>query len=348
MDRERPTDIARGIGIILVVAGHTIASWNSGHELLYKFIYSFHMPFFLGLGGMYVQANGPLIAFIKAKLIRLVVPFISWSLFYLCLALLIQAIKNDQGTPTSGFALKLLTVPLHGDWQSLYATGIYVDLWFLPALFSTVLLARILARWSDSQGLVASLAYCYLLSLSIVVLNGLLGSRPFSHWGIDIAIVSLPFVYLCKLRNYFYRASPYFILPLILAVHIFSRTQEVSLAVLKISNYGSFIISASLGIILLFVISAWIQDWRIGRILEMLGERSYLVFLMTGAILTISGPVRRILWSSNDDFSNAISFVVVLLTSFIAYPLVISNTPLALITIGAKSPQTKAALTARP
>ena len=287
---------------------------------------------------MYIRADGPLVAFIKAKLIRLIIPFISWSLFYLCLTLLIQAIKNDLGTPTSGFALKLLTVPLHGDWHSLYATGIYVDLWFLPALFSTVLFTRLLARWSDSQGLVASLAYCYLLSLSIVLLNDLLGSRPFSHWGIDIAIASLPFVYLCKLRKYFYRVSPYFILPLILVVHMFSRAQEASLAVLKISNYGSFIISASLGIILLFVISAWIQDWKIGRILEMLGERSYLVFLMTGAILTLSGPVRRMLWNSNDDFSNVISFVVVLITASFAYPLVTSNTPLALLAIGAKSP----------
>lgn len=341
MDRERPTDIARGLGIVLVVAGHTIASWNSGHELLYKFIYSFHMPFFLGLGGMYIRADGPLVAFIKAKLIRLVVPFISWSLFYLCLALLSQAIKNDLGTPTSGFALKLLTVPLHGDWHSLYATGIYVDLWFLPALFSTVIFTRLLARWSDSQGLIASLAYCYLLSLSIVLFNDLLGSRPFSHWGIDIAIASLPFVYLCKLRNYFYRVSPYFIAPLILAVYMFSRTQEVSLAVLKISNYSSFIISASLGIILLFTISAWIQDWKIGRILEMLGERSYLVFLMTGAILTLSGPVRRMLWSSNDDFSNVISFVAVLITAFFAYPLITSSTSLAFLALGAKSPLQK-------
>ncbi|SPP66671.1 acyltransferase family protein [Nitrospira lenta] len=337
MNRERPTDIAKGLGILLVVAGHTIASWNSGHELLYKFIYSFHMPFFLGSGGMYIRADGPLVAFIKAKLIRLVVPFISWSLFYLCLAFFIQAIKNDLGTPTFGFAPKLLTVLLHGDWYSLDATGIYVDLWFLPALFSTVIITRLLAKWSDSQGLIASLGYCYLLSFSIVLFNDLLGSRPFSYWGIDIALASLPFVYLCKLRNYFYRVTPYFIFPLIVVVCMFSRTQEVSLAVLKISNYGSFIISASLGIILLFAISAWIQDWKIGRILGMLGERSYLVFLMAGAILTISGPARRMLWSVNDDFSNIISFFVVLVTAFFAYPLVASSVPLAFLAFGAKN-----------
>jgi fucose 4-O-acetylase-like acetyltransferase len=334
MEREIPTDIAKGIGIILVVAGHTFASWNSGHDLLYKFIYAFHMPFFLGLGGIYIRADEPLGQFIKAKLVRLIIPFMFWSLFYLCLTFSIQVINNGPAMPGPEYFLQLLTVPFYGDWQSLYEAGIYVDLWFLPALFSTVLLTRFLIKWSDRYSVITNLVLCYLLSLGVILLNYQLGFRPFSHWGMDVAVASLPFVYLCKLRSYFYRIKPLFIPPIILVVYAVSRTTDVSLAVLKISSYSSFIISASAGIVLVFAISGWIQRWKLGYILQKMGERSYLVFLLTGAILTLAGPIRRVISGANDDAINIISFMLVLTVAYFTYPFVKSSNHLALLALG--------------
>lgn len=333
MEREISTDIAKGIGIILVVAGHTFASWNSGHESLYTFIYAFHMPLFLGLGGIYIRADEPLGRFFKVKFVRLIIPFAFWASFYLCLTFLIQAIKTGLTVPDHPYFLLLLAVPLYGDWQSLSNAGIYVDLWFLPALFSTVILTRLLIKWSDKYSVTTNLALCYTLSLSIILLNNQLGFRPFSHWGMDIAVASLPFVYLCKLRSYFYAIKPFFIPPLILLVYLSSRSTDVSLAVLKVSSYSSFIVSASAGIILVFSISAWIQRWKFGYILHKLGERSYLVFLLTGVILTISGPIRRALSGANDDAINTISFILVLTIAYLSYPLVKSS-PLALLALG--------------
>lgn len=42
-------DIARGIGIVLVVLGHCLSQLDGG---LRTFIYSFHMPLFFALAGM--------------------------------------------------------------------------------------------------------------------------------------------------------------------------------------------------------------------------------------------------------------------------------------------------------
>ena len=39
-------DVAKGIAILCVVAGHTFAAYDPG-SLQNKFIYSFHMPLFL-------------------------------------------------------------------------------------------------------------------------------------------------------------------------------------------------------------------------------------------------------------------------------------------------------------
>lgn len=46
MNRIEYIDLAKGVGIILVVIGHSISGIG------YKFIYSFHMPLFFFLSGM--------------------------------------------------------------------------------------------------------------------------------------------------------------------------------------------------------------------------------------------------------------------------------------------------------
>ena len=48
-------DTAKGIGIILVVLGHSMSPILTGHmvmESLYKFLYMFHMPLFFFLSGV--------------------------------------------------------------------------------------------------------------------------------------------------------------------------------------------------------------------------------------------------------------------------------------------------------
>lgn len=57
MDKGRniSLDIAKGIGIILVVIGHTMSPIMSGNvvmENVYKILYVFHMPLFFLLSGL--------------------------------------------------------------------------------------------------------------------------------------------------------------------------------------------------------------------------------------------------------------------------------------------------------
>jgi fucose 4-O-acetylase-like acetyltransferase len=51
-------DIARGVGIILVVIGHTMSPVMTGNavmEAAYQILYVFHMPLFFFLAGLVAQ-----------------------------------------------------------------------------------------------------------------------------------------------------------------------------------------------------------------------------------------------------------------------------------------------------
>lgn len=93
-ERIRQTDIAKGIGIILVVIGHsfpdsTQLADGSLAQILYRLIYSFHMPFFFFISGLVssgiVGCGGrrEKAAQIKKKAMRLLVPYFVFGAIFI-------------------------------------------------------------------------------------------------------------------------------------------------------------------------------------------------------------------------------------------------------------------------
>lgn len=97
----RELDIAKGIGIILVVFGHSITQYNnqvSGiWSVIYNFIYSFHMPFFFLISGILstrlldksIQEKK---VSIRKKAVRLLVPYFFIGLLFIPINLLLSGI----------------------------------------------------------------------------------------------------------------------------------------------------------------------------------------------------------------------------------------------------------------
>ncbi len=92
MAKERNTsiDIAKGIGILLVVFGHAMSPIMNGHiiiEWLYSFIYTFHMPLFFFISGFVATklVTKPISRFelFKNRVIRLMIPYCIWAIIYL-------------------------------------------------------------------------------------------------------------------------------------------------------------------------------------------------------------------------------------------------------------------------
>jgi len=72
-------DVAKGIGILLVVLGHKYIKGSLPG--LGKFIFSFHLPFFFLLSGMFFKPDYPLWVLFKSRFAMLIRPFLAGMLW---------------------------------------------------------------------------------------------------------------------------------------------------------------------------------------------------------------------------------------------------------------------------
>lgn len=81
--RSNYISIAKAIGIILMVVGH-----SGCPDAIGKFIYLFHMPLFFVCSGYFfkeISDKSALLSFYKKRMKRLYLPYIKWSLLFLLL-----------------------------------------------------------------------------------------------------------------------------------------------------------------------------------------------------------------------------------------------------------------------
>jgi fucose 4-O-acetylase-like acetyltransferase len=115
-------DVARGIGILLVVMGHN--DFAAISPFMHKLIYSFHMPLFFFLSGYFLNTAIPFWSFVKKRFNGLLKPY-----FFTIFLIYFFSISFEK----MSFANAITRIV-----KSLYGTGIYIDwvqLWFLPHLF---------------------------------------------------------------------------------------------------------------------------------------------------------------------------------------------------------------------
>ena len=115
-------DIAKGIGILLVVLGHN--DIRVFHPTLHYIIFSFHVPLFFFLSGMFFKPERPLKEIATKRFNTLMKPLI----FIILLIYGIPFFFGKMG----------LEVVIGRLLKSLFMTGPYLNweqLWFLPALF---------------------------------------------------------------------------------------------------------------------------------------------------------------------------------------------------------------------
>ena len=102
-------DSLKGLLIIMVVIGHVIQSSNPDyqHDILFRFIYSFHMPLFLAISGYLTYKPKYDSGLIKKRAVQLLIPFVVWA--FLSPVLQRGAVDVDA-------ALNVLLYPDNGLW----------------------------------------------------------------------------------------------------------------------------------------------------------------------------------------------------------------------------------------
>ncbi|HEJ7039382.1 TPA: acyltransferase [Serratia liquefaciens] len=158
--REAWVDYAKGVGIILVVFGHVnrglysagIHLSESFYQLTDSVIYSFHMPLFFFLSGLFfvqsLDRKGKS-RFIISKIDTIVYPYIIWSLLQGTVEVVLSRYTNNAASLKD--LLGLFTHPR-------------AQFWFLYALFMVFFIATLLYKKNK---------FNYILPVLIVISAGL-------------------------------------------------------------------------------------------------------------------------------------------------------------------------------
>jgi polysaccharide biosynthesis protein PslL len=174
-------DIAKGIGILLVVLAHNGLQLVS--PFLHQLIYAFHMPLFFFLSGMFFKPEISFWELLKKRFNSLLLPYF----FTIFLIYFSEVFLGKMGLPIAWGRIV----------KSFYGNGFYLDwvaMWFLPALFVMNLVAFVFYRLFGRFNLpwVRWIALAVMQAVGVLTLNTFM-SFDLSLLGRSVTLMGLPF-----------------------------------------------------------------------------------------------------------------------------------------------------------
>lgn len=138
--REIWIDIAKSIGIFLVVLAHALPRDN----YFWRLINLFHMPLFFIISGYLYQNKGSIIQFVKHKIITLWIPYITCSGITVLVTILLHLLRLMQYQ--YGFSIKyIVKIIFMLDMGPLLGAS-----WFIQVLFYAAIAYNIVERFVDT------------------------------------------------------------------------------------------------------------------------------------------------------------------------------------------------------
>jgi fucose 4-O-acetylase-like acetyltransferase len=273
-------DIAKGIGLLLVVVAHVLlhspATWTAP---VTRSIYLFHMPLFFLLAGLTLRPE-PLQSFARRRTLTLLLPYL---LFLTVLGIPALAATCTLGTPFPDLGIDRCTIlppklPLGGSTLG----GIFGAFWFIPCLLWALILAQAILQLSGATRLRA----IALLALTAFTLPSLL---PWSTALLALGVA--PMAALLVLVGHQLSQTRYWLgFPALLPMLVFAALTIFAQAPIDMKfGHNGFPILSMIGAIalscLLIRLSQRLANWLpVGALLSALGERSLTILFLHQAI----------------------------------------------------------------
>lgn len=306
-------NIAKAIGIVLVILGHLETLSNPVWK---QFAAMFHMPLFFfvyGIVGMPNESAMPSIStFIKKKVMRIIIPYILWSLIY----------------SYNVMSIKQMACIAYGNNKVFAEAG----LWFLPTIFVAECISYVVAVLKRRYGhrvIYACGCFCGVFGYLMTEIgrHTLLKKYGFP-FSFDIALTAVVFVLIGNMFKAFYldkivclpqkNKGKIFIASLVLYLMVFILSRfnngfivddvytRVVMARASYGLYPLFILSGVLGSIATLLLSAVVKPFWL---LNYIGKNSLLymctnhiciatfMFLLKKAVLVdhLSTPARFVI-----------------------------------------------------
>lgn len=267
--RIETIDILRGIATISVLLGHSIQrGMVIGYEnnILFKIIYTYHMPLFMLLAGYTLYLSNPKydISFLMKKFNRLIVPTIIWSY----LLFLVKDVKFTGLKPFVKFPDDIFS------YTKLLIKSPDFVVWFLYVVFVCTVIVFIGKRLFDKQ------IFVYFIAVSILI-----NSLPINALGIGRTKLYLPiflFGYcIAMYKEVYFEYIKYMLIPsIVFYIFMFNRWSFLSSKIYQWSI-------AFAGITIIYYLVKHVRIKTIDDILSFLGKYSLEIYLAQALCLNI-------------------------------------------------------------
>lgn len=281
-------DIAKALGIMLVIAGHVV----SPDTEIKRILYAFHMPLFFILSGMllksrvtYDYVSWKALAVKKLKMLML--PYFIWALIY------------------SSFSFKHLAFIIYGTRETLLRAESLTSLWFLPVMFLALLYCEIVLAVSSKAPkyrtvtVTAGIVICFLIGLFLPH-NGKYGNP----WGLDVAFIAAAFMLLGMLvrrgtdlisNHPASMAAATVIACMVFIFTVRFSSSQVGYVLMANGEYGNppvFAVNAVAGSLLVIMISRLISTLlRRTGLLQWIGARTLGIFVVHKPIVELGRSI---------------------------------------------------------
>lgn len=315
MHRIEWIDTAKGIGIILVVLGHTSIT-NSAEA----WIFSFHMPLFFFISGFLFRAsnNLNLKKFATKKARSLLIPYFIFALItYLFWVL---TINNLSESPKEWY------IPLIGIFYSVGVSDWLVfnsPLWFLTCLYIVEIIYFLINRATKGESKTI---------MVILIISSLIGYSTSLYlpirlpWSIDVALTALVFFGVGKIfsnNKDKLELNKWFMILLFISMLLINNVftnQKVDMNFNFYGDYFNFYIAAFSGIVTIIIGAQFLMKYKF---LKYIGINSLIILCLHKLIIIIITKAISIGIPGYDSISLMWNSLISIITLAILVPIIL-------------------------
>lgn len=262
-------DSAKGMAIFFVVWGHITYFLPNEIRVI---IYSFHMPLFFFLSGLFLTKENSFMQLVKKRINSLLKPYFLYAILLLLVEYFFYLYYPPFYVPIS----------LKG-----ILTATFTSLWFLPSLFFSLIISFLILSIKKTSFKFLIVLLCVILG----IVNNIVFKQVFPHTfilpvlpcRIDVSLLSIPFVfmgcYFNKIKQKI-KINIVFLVPSFLIFvffEFFLTHRSIDMYACDYSNFLLFYITAALGIFLIHDISLFLNT---SILLNYLGKNSLHIYAL--------------------------------------------------------------------
>lgn len=306
-DRVKSIDVAKGIGIVLVVAGHIHSQFHIDLQPAYNIITLFHVPLFFFISGIFYNESTPFTTFVIKKIPRLFIPYLFVNILFWGADAMYERLPLAQ---LDWHHLLFAICGLEPVRNSLAGPS-----WFILVLFRICIIYKAIQIVTGNRKCIMALISLIFATVGFAI--------SYDHFLIRQTLIALPYLCLGHIagpvikQNALHGIGKVVTLSVsVLLLAILSKNQYTDMSVNMYGHIPNFIIGSVIGTVAIIIFSQIIDasSSSVTRFCSFIGQNTLTILLWHMLFMKLILAVLGEIISSN----MVVSIIAVVLAIFLS------------------------------